>query len=85
MAKITGNKPGKVTHVITNAHMYDNQIEIYEREHRNREIIKETTFELEISDEIQTLDDVVNKMTLDHITYTVNGERHPAIKYPFAC
>lgn len=85
MAQITGHKPGKVTHVNTNCHIYSNQFETYENEHRDREIIEETKFTLEISDEIQTLDDVIDKMTLDHITYKVEGDRHPAIKYPFAC
>lgn len=81
MARITGNTPGRFYHVNTNFHVYEDQIEIFNMEHRNR--TPGPTPTVELAEHIQTLDDVLYRMTADDIIVT-NYEPQTAIKYPFS-
>lgn len=82
MAHITGHKPGFAQLNMVNCHMYANQISLYERFQRGRKPI-ENDLRMYISDEIKTLDDVVNKMTTNHVIITGEYKHHDSIKYPF--
>ena len=79
MAQITGLKPGKVYHKIVNAHIYENQLELF------KEQIERTPYEcpkLAINPNIKTLQDIETWVTPKD--FELSGyEHHPAIKYPF--
>jgi thymidylate synthase len=80
MAQITGLKPGRSTHQIINAHIYEDQVDLM-REQVTRVPFKAPT--LEIDPKIKTLKDV-EAMT-DTSAFTLHGyEHHPAIVYPFS-
>lgn len=80
MARITGNKAGTVYHKIVNAHIYEDQYDLAKVEARRLPFDAPT---MSISADIQTLEDVENVFTLDHVK--VSGyEHHDAIKYPLS-
>lgn len=81
MAQITNLKAGDVMHVMCDAHIYENQFEST-REHLERHPVSCNPV-LTISDEIRTLQDVTEKLTLDHITLS-DYESKSRIVYPFA-
>lgn len=80
MAQITGHKPGKVFHKITNAHIYENQLALMETQ------LERKPFEcpsLSINSKIRTLEDIETWVTTDD--FSVSGyQHHDAIAYPFA-
>ena len=81
MAQITGNKPGKVLHVINNVHIYEDQLEQFKVVQLNRDPFP--TPRLWINPEIRTLEDLETWVTTDD--FKVEGyECHPAIAYPFS-
>lgn len=79
MAKITGLKVGKAYHKIINAHVYENQMELFKEE------MSRTPFEspeLYITADIKTLEDLETWVSVDN--FTVEGyNHHQPIKYPF--
>lgn len=80
VAKIVGLKPGVFTHFIWDAHIYANQLE------GMREQVKRKPYplpRLEISDRIQTLEDVETIAGIEDFKLH-DYEHHPAISYPFA-
>lgn len=80
MCHITGFKQGNVYHKIVNFHLYENQYSLFE-EQMERDPFEPIT-EMFINPEIKTLDDVINKMTVDDVS--ISEYKHlPAIKYPF--
>lgn len=79
MAQITGLKAGKVYHKIVNAHVYENQLELF-KEQLTRTPYAHPT--LIINPKIKTLEDIETWVTTDD--FELRGyEHHPAIKYPF--
>ncbi len=81
MARITGHQPGTVYHKMVNVHIYENQHALaieqlarpkWEGEHAS----------IAINKRIQTLDDVLTKLSVDDVTVE-NYSSHPGIKYPF--
>ena len=79
MAQITGLKAGKVYHKIVNAHIYENQLELF-KEQLSRTPFAHPT--LIINPKIKTLEDIETWVTTDD--FELRGyEHHPAIKYPF--
>lgn len=80
MAHITGHRPGRVFHKMINCHIYENQLDLF------REQMKRKPFDppkLEISKDIETLEDVETWVTADNFD-VVGYEYHPPIKYPFS-
>lgn len=80
VAKYTGKTPGKLTHFIANAHVYEDQLEIL----KNTQMIRSSAGELpniNISDEVTNLSDI-SEITMDMISLE-NYKHHPFIKYPF--
>lgn len=81
MAQITGLTAAEANIKIVNAHIYDNQLDVYiENKQWQREQYKPP--QLVISDDIKTWDDVVNKMTVEDVKLE-NYQHHDPIKYPF--
>lgn len=80
VAQITGNKPGFAYHKIVNAHIYENQIDLMQEQMQRIPKAEPLLF---IDPLIETWDDVVNHMTLDHVELE-HYESHPSIKYLFS-
>ena len=80
MAQITGHKPGKVFHKIVNAHIYEDQLEIYNTEQRHRE--PRPVPQLKINPNIKTLEDIRTWVTVDDFE-VVGYDPHDPIAYPF--
>lgn len=81
MAQITNLKAGVAYHKVVNAHMYEDQIEIFEKQQLNR--IPKPLPRLVINPKIKTLEDVTNWVTpADFHLEGYNPD--PAIKYPFS-
>lgn len=79
MAQITGLKPGKVYHKIVNAHIYENQIELFTDQLKR---VPYQSPKLVINPAIKTLHDIETWVTPQD--FTVSGYvHHPVIKYPF--
>ena len=81
MAQITGNKPGKVLHVINNVHIYEDQLELFKVVQLNRDPFPLP--KLWINPEIRTLEDLETWVTTDDFRVE-HYEYHPAIVYPFS-
>ena len=80
MAQITGHKPGIATHIINNAHIYEDQYELF-CEQMLREPVECKPF-LSIDPMIYTLDDL--KTWVDKSCFYLSGYEHREyIKYPF--
>ena len=81
MARITGNKPGKVFHKIVNAHVYEDQLDNF-KEHMKREPDGQRP-KLLLPDRLKTLEDV--ETWLDPTDFIVEGYNpQDAIKYAFS-
>ncbi|WP_372761896.1 thymidylate synthase [Pseudoalteromonas sp.] len=81
VAQITGHKPGKAYHKITNAHIYENQLELMRDVQLQREPFASP--QLTINPNIKSLEDIETWVTKDD--FTVSGYQcHEAIKYPFS-
>lgn len=81
MAHITGHHAKKASLKIVNAHIYENQIPVWEEhEQWHRDIYNPPG--LIISPAIKTWDDVVTKMTLEHVEL-IGYQTQAPIKYPF--
>ncbi|EOX2602211.1 thymidylate synthase [Yersinia enterocolitica] len=79
MARITGHKAGQVTHVISNAHIYENQVEAMESILDNVQL---PSPRLAISDDITVLDDLLTWATTDEF-HVENYAHHGHIAIPF--
>lgn len=80
VAQITGYKQGTAHHKIVNAHIYEDQLDIYKTTQAHREPLSNATFH--INPNIKSLEDLETWVTVDD--FWVEGyEHHDAIKYPF--
>lgn len=83
MAKITGNEPDKVYHKIINAHVYDDQVEPLQRQLSRTPLDIQPT--LEISDWVNTIEDVVGNHKHAREYFTLTGYEHQGkISFPFS-
>lgn len=81
MAQITGHKPGKVLHINVNAHIYEDQLDLFRDVQLERKPHPLPT--LWINPDIRTLEDLETWVTTDD--FIVEGYiPHPAIAYPFS-
>lgn len=81
MAQITGLKPAKAFHKIVNAHIYEDQLELFKEVQLNRKPLALPT--LKINPDIKSLEDLETWVTLED--FELEGyEHHPAIKYAFS-
>ncbi|QAY02109.1 thymidylate synthase [Vibrio phage VspSw_1] len=81
MAQITGHKPGKVTHIINNAHIYEDQLELFEEQMCRISMFCKP--KLIINPEIKTLEDLQTWVTKED--FTLEGyASHESITYPFS-
>ncbi|AHK11150.1 thymidylate synthase [Shewanella sp. phage 1/40] len=81
MARITGHKAGKVTHVINQPHVYEDQVDLL-RLQLNREPI-DCKPEIEVCDSIQTWEDIMNLKNMDK--FMLYGyQSHDRIDFPFS-
>lgn len=79
MAQVTGYKVGSVTHIINHAHVYEDQLELFQ-EQMSREPL-EIEPVLKINPELISWDDL---LTADKNDFSLEGyDSHPPIKYPF--
>jgi len=81
MAQITGLKAGKAYHKLINVHIYEDQLEIMQKEQLHREPYPLP--KLKIDPEITTLMALETWVTLKDFELE-NYQSHPAIKYPFS-
>lgn len=81
MSHITGIPHGKAYHKIVNFHLYENQLELFEKQMERKPFLP--SVKLLINPNIKTLDDVINKMTVEDFFVTGYDNYHEAIKYPF--
>ncbi len=82
MAQITGNKPGIAYHKIVNAHVYEDQYELF-HEQCGRDPMPHATFH--ISPELKSLDDLMSEnLVLEENFKVCNYNHHDPIKYPFS-
>lgn len=81
MAQVTGHKPGKVYHKIVNAHIYENQIELFKEQlTRTPEPI---TAKFWLNPEIQNLSDIEN-MSQEDVKVVGYESSYPSIRFPFS-
>lgn len=80
MARITGNKPGRVYHKIVNAHIYEDQLEIFKKEQMPRKM--RLAPKLLMDHRINYLDDLEWITPESFVLYDYNPA--PAISYPFS-
>ena len=81
VAQITGHKPGQAYHMIVNAHIYEDQLDLMKNVQLKREPLPSPS--LKINPDIKTLEDLETWVTLDD--FEVEGyEHHEPIKYPFS-
>lgn len=84
MCHVTGFKFGKATHHIVNAHMYEDQIEIFKERQLSRRPLK-TKPVFEFTDKIKTFDDILIDNMIAKDYYTLTGYEHQGkISYPFS-
>ena len=81
MAQITGLKPGKAFHKITNAHIYEDQLELLRDVQLKREPMESPY--LQINPKIKTLEDLETWVTVEDFEL-IGYKHHPAIKFPFS-
>ncbi|MDK1290165.1 thymidylate synthase [Pseudoalteromonas umbrosa] len=81
MAQITGHQAGRARHHITNAHIYDNQVELMRDVQLKRSPLPNP--KIWINPDIKTLEDVETWVTTDDFKL-VNYQSHDAIRYPFS-
>lgn len=81
MSQITGNEAAVAYHKITNAHIYEDQLQLMRDVELKRKPYPAPKFI--INPKIKTLEDVETWVTVDD--FKVEGyEHHPAIQYPFS-
>lgn len=81
MAQITGHRPAFAYQKLVNVHIYENQLEVLEREGQLGREPTESPY-LYINPEIKTLEDVLTWVTTDDFRI-LGYHPHPPIKYPF--
>lgn len=81
MAQITGFRPGMAYQKLVNVHIYENQLEVLEKEGQLDREPRQSPF-LFINPNIKTLEDVLTWVTPDDFC-VLDYNPHPAIKYPF--
>ncbi|WP_288987294.1 thymidylate synthase [uncultured Pseudoalteromonas sp.] len=81
VAQITGHKAGKAYHKITNAHIYENQLDLMRDVQLKREPFASP--QLKINPEIKSLEDIETWVTRDDFE-VVGYQCHEAIQYPFS-
>jgi thymidylate synthase len=81
VAQITGHKPGKAYHKITNAHIYENQLDLMRDVQLQREPFASP--QLTINPNIKSLEDIETWVTRDDFEVT-GYQCHEAIQYPFS-
>jgi len=81
MAQITGLKPAKAFHKIVNAHIYEDQYEIFKTVQMTR--TPKPLPKLKINPDIKTLEDLETWVTLEDFEL-VGYEHDPFIKFPFS-
>ena len=80
IARITGNKMGRITWVIDNPHVYENQYETF-CEQMERELIPCSPV-LGINPEIETWDDLMNVQSVNDMKIKLDGyKNHAPLKY----
>jgi len=84
-AQISGGrfKPGKIRHHVTNSHIYEDQMEIFVKEQKDR-VPYDTYPKLKINPDIQSLDDLETWVMMDDFGIEGEYRHHPAIQYPFS-
>jgi thymidylate synthase len=80
VCKITGLRPGVLTHFMVDTHIYEDQIELIEKQITRKPFYPPRML---INPKVNSLTDVETWATHDDFTI-VNYEHHPAIKFPFA-
>jgi len=80
-ARITGTRPKGMRHHLSNIHLYEDQVGIFESEQLPRAPRPLPT--LWINPAIKTLEDVEQRMTLEDVQL-VDYDPHPPINYPFS-
>ena len=81
MARITDNKAGKVTHVINQPHIYEDQVCLFQMQMESGCV--ECSPELTICESIQTWEDIMKLENTDKFTLT-NYEHLGKISFPFS-
>lgn len=81
MAQITGFRPGMAYQKLVNVHIYENQMEVLEKEGQLDREPRQSPF-LWINPEIKTLEDVLTWVTPDDFR-VLDYNPHSPIKYPF--
>ena len=81
VAQITGHKAGNAYHKITNAHIYENQLDLMRDVQLKREPFASP--QLKINPEIKSLEDIETWVTRDDFE-VVGYQCHEAIQYPFS-
>lgn len=81
IAQITGHKPGKVLHINVNAHIYEDQFDLFKDVQLNRDPFPSPT--LWINPEIRSLADLETWVTTDDFKVE-NYASHLPIAYPFS-
>ena len=81
MAQITGKNAHTAFHKIVNAHVYEDQYDLFKDVHLTREPLESPT--LEINPDIKSLEDLETWVTVDDFIVK-NYQSHDPIKYPFA-
>jgi thymidylate synthase len=83
MAKVTNLQPGIVKHDMTNAHIYDDQVDIFNAEHRHRMPTFGSNPKLVFKREFITFEDLVTNVTPDDFELLDYHPQEP-IGYPMA-
>lgn len=81
MAQITGHKAGIAYHKIVNAHIYEDQLTLMKDVQLKRKPYPSPS--LEISPEIQSLEDLETWVTMDDFN-VIGYQHHDPIQYPFS-
>ena len=79
-AQITGLIPGTVYHKMVNCHIYEDQIELMEKQLTR---VPYPAPKLAINPYIKTLDDLETWVTMDDFTI-IDYKHHEPVKYPFS-
>lgn len=80
-AQITGKKPKRMRHHLSNVHLYEDQVDIFKNEQVSREPLAMP--KLVINPDIKSLEDLETWVTTDDFEL-VGYQHHPSIAYPFA-
>lgn len=81
MARITGNKAGRVTHVINQPHIYEDQVDLFKMQMERGFV--ECTPKLTICESIKTWEDIMKLENTNKFTLT-NYEHLGKISFPFS-